>query len=51
MKKIENTALQMIAEASRCPDYGPDIVKSLKKKQNKNKHRQHQKAIVNILLL
>ncbi len=29
MKKIENTALQMIAEASRCPDYGPDMVKSL----------------------
>ena len=27
MKKIENTALQMIAEASRCPDYGPDMVK------------------------
>ena len=36
MKKIENTALQMIAEASRCPDYGPDMVKSLKKKQDKN---------------
>ena len=32
MKKIENTALQMIAEASRCPDYGPDMVKSLMKK-------------------
>ncbi len=31
MKKIENTALQMIAEASRCPDYGPDMVKSLMK--------------------
>ena len=29
MKKIENTALQMIAEASRCPDYGPNMVKSL----------------------
>ena len=33
MKKIENTALQMIAEASRCPDYGPDMVKSLMKKR------------------
>ena len=32
MKKIENTALQMIAEASRCPDYSPDMVKSLMKK-------------------
>ena len=32
MKKNENTALQMIAEASRCPDYGPDMVKSLMKK-------------------
>ena len=32
MKKIENTALQMIAAASRCPDYGPDMVKSLMKK-------------------
>lgn len=36
MKKIENTALQMIAEASRCPDYGPDMVKSLMKKLDMN---------------
>lgn len=26
MMNKENTALQMIAEAARCPDYGPDIV-------------------------
>jgi len=36
MKKNENTALQMIAEASRCPDYGPDMVKSLMKKLDMN---------------
>ena len=36
MKKIENTALQMIAEASRCPDYGPDMGKSLMKKLDMN---------------
>ena len=36
MKKIENTALKMIAEASRCPDYGPDMVKSLMKKLDMN---------------
>ena len=36
MKKIENTALQMIAEASRCPDYSPDMVKSLMKKLDMN---------------
>lgn len=29
MTKIKNTVLQMIAEASRCPDYGPDMVKTL----------------------
>lgn len=26
MMNTENTALQMIAEAARCPDYGPDMV-------------------------
>ena len=26
MTKTENTALQMIAEAARCPEYGPDMV-------------------------
>ena len=36
MKKIENTALQMIAEASRCPDRSPDMVKSLMKKLDMN---------------
>lgn len=40
MKKIENTALQMIAEASRCPDYGPDMVKSLMKKLDIFVHRR-----------
>ena len=25
MTNTENTALQMIAEAARCPDYGPDM--------------------------
>ena len=39
MKKIENTALQMIAEASRCPDYSPDMVKSLMKKLDITKYR------------
>ena len=29
MMNTENTALQMIAEAARCPDYGPDMVKAL----------------------
>lgn len=29
MMNKENTALQMIAEAARCPDYGPDMVKAL----------------------
>ena len=32
MTKTENTALQMIAEAARCPEYGPDMVKALMKK-------------------
>ena len=27
MMNTENTALQMIAEAARCPDYGPDMKK------------------------
>ena len=45
MKKIENTALQMIAEASRCPDYGPDMVKSLMKKLDMNEKGFAQKAV------
>lgn len=32
MTKTENTALQMIAEAARCPEYGPDMVKALMEK-------------------
>ena len=27
MMKTENTALQMIAEAARCPEYGPSTVR------------------------
>lgn len=40
MKKIENTALQMIAEASRCPDYGPDTA-GYKKKYPLSLRRQY----------
>ena len=29
MTETKNTALQTIAEAARCPEYGPDMVKSL----------------------
>lgn len=36
MMKTENTALQMIAEAARCPEYGPDMVKALMKKLDMN---------------
>ena len=36
MMNTENTALQMIAEAARCPDYGPDMVKALMKKLDMN---------------
>ena len=36
MMKTENTVLQMIAEAARCPDYGPDMVKALMKKLDMN---------------
>jgi len=36
MTKTENTALQMIAEAARCPEYGPDMVKALMKKLDIN---------------
>lgn len=36
MMNTENTALQMIAEAARCPDYGPDMVKVLMKKLGMN---------------
>ena len=34
MTKTENTALQMIAEAARCPEYGPDMVKALMEKMD-----------------
>ena len=44
MKKIENTALQMIAEASRCPDYGPDMVKSLSLDQRSCTALRHSKT-------
>lgn len=36
MMKTENTALQMIAGAARCPDYGPDMVATLMKKLDMN---------------
>lgn len=36
MMKKENTALHLIAEAARCPDYGPDMVKVLMEKLDMN---------------
>lgn len=36
MMKKENTALHLIAEAARCPDYGPDMVKALMEKLDLN---------------
>ena len=36
MMNTENTALQMIAEAARCPDYGPDMVRALMEKLDMN---------------
>lgn len=36
MTNTENTALQMIAEAARCPDYSSDMVKGLMKKLDMN---------------
>ncbi len=36
MMEKENTALQMIAQASRCPEYGPDMVKALMGKLDMN---------------
>ena len=36
MTRKENSALQMIAEAARCPEYGPDMVKALMKKLDMN---------------
>lgn len=36
MMKNENTALQLIAEAARCPDYGPEMVKALMEKLDMN---------------
>lgn len=36
MTKTENTALQMIAEAARCPEYGSDRVKALMEKLDMN---------------
>ncbi len=32
----EQTALQMIAEAARCPEYDPDMVKALMEKLDMN---------------
>lgn len=36
MLKTENTALQMIAETARCPDYGPDMITALMEKLDMN---------------
>lgn len=36
MMKAENTALQMIAGAARCPEYGADMVKALMKRLDMN---------------
>ena len=36
MMKTENTVLQMIAGAARCPEYGPDMVKALMEKLDMN---------------
>lgn len=36
MTEIKNTALQTIAEAARCPEYGPDMVKALMEKLDMN---------------
>lgn len=36
MMKDENTALHLIAEAARCPDYGPEMVKALMEKLDMN---------------
>ena len=36
MMKTENTVLQMIAGAARCPEYGPDMVKGLMEKLDMN---------------
>ena len=38
MMNTENTALQMIAEAARCPDYDPDMVKALMEKLDMRTH-------------
>lgn len=43
MTKTENTALQMIAEAARCPEYGPDMVKALMEKLDKWQERAEKK--------
>lgn len=42
MMNTENTALQMIAEAARCPDYGPDMVKALMKKLDRRRFFEYQ---------
>lgn len=36
MTKTENTALQMIAGAARCPEYGPDMITELMEKLDVN---------------
>ncbi len=36
MMKTENTVLQLIAGAARCPEYGPEMVKDLMEKLDMN---------------
>lgn len=36
MMDTENNILQMIAQAARCPEYGPDMVKALMEKLDMN---------------
>lgn len=35
-KSIEKTAIQTIAKAAQCPEYSPDMIKSLMKKLDMN---------------
>ena len=36
MMKTENTVLQLIAGAARCPEYGPEMVKALMERLDMN---------------